>query len=250
MEITIVGSGTGVPSLKRCSPCVVVRVGKNLLLFDSGPGSLRKMLEAGIIYNDVTAAHYTHTHVDHVNDLAQLLFTSKYDEHPRTEPLLITGPPGFRDFYNKLVSLYGDQIVSDKYELAIEEMSKFEHEYGDYRLVSRPMLHMVPCTGYRIEEAGGGCVAYTGDTDDCEGALELAKGADILITEAALPPKSQMKGHLEPEVAGRIAREAGVNTLVITHLYPVCDRYDTEAEVRKSYGGNLLIAEDLLHLDL
>ena len=250
MEITIIGSGTGVPSLRRCSPCTVVRIGERVLVFDSGPGSLRKMLEADITYADITAVHYTHTHVDHVNDLAQLLFAAKYDENPRCEPLVLTGPPGFKDFHERLVALYGDQVVSDRYELSVEELSGDERRFEDYTLKTRPTKHMVPSIGYRIEDNGGASVAFTGDTDYCEGVLELARGADVLVIEAALPPGYEIEGHLEPQAVGRIAAEAKVNTVVVTHLYPICDRYDTEAEVRKSYEGRLLIAEDLLRLEI
>jgi ribonuclease BN (tRNA processing enzyme) len=80
--------------------------------------------------------------------------------------------------------------------------------------------------------------------------LELAKSADVLITESALPPEHELEGHLKPDVAGRIASEAGVDTLVIAHLYPICDRYDTEKEVRKSYQGRLIVSEDLLKLEI
>jgi ribonuclease BN (tRNA processing enzyme) len=208
------------------------------------------MLEADVPFTEITAVHYTHTHVDHVNDLPAMLFASKYDEYPRTAPLLITGPPGFEDFYRRLVELYGDQILSDKYELTIREISDGEMELADYKLIAQPMKHMIPCTGYRIEDAKGSSAVYTGDTGYCEGVLKLAKGADILITESALPPDHDLEGHLQPEVAGRIASEAGVDTLVIAHLYPICDRYDTEKEIRKSYSGRLIISEDLLRLEL
>lgn len=250
METTVIGSGTGVPSLRRSSPCVAVRLGESLAVLDTGPGSLRKMLKADIPFTEITAVHYTHTHVDHVNDLPALLFASKYDEYPRTAPLLVTGPPGFEDFYKRLVNLYGDQILSDRYELTITEIDSGELDLTDYRLIARPMKHMIPCTGYRIEDGKGSSVVYTGDTDYCESVLELAKGADILITESALPPEHELGGHLKPDVAGRIASEAGVDTLVIAHLYPICDRYDTEKEVRKTYSGRLIIAEDLLRLEI
>lgn len=250
MEVTIIGSGTGVPTLRRCSPCIAVRAGKAVALLDTGPGSLRKLLEAGISFSDVTAVHYTHTHVDHVSDLTQFLFASRYDESPRTTPLTLTGPPGFKDFYQRLLNLYGNQIVSDKYELTIEELDRDERRFPDYSLIARPMHHMVPATGYRIEDENGASLAYTGDTDYCEGVLELAKDADVLIIEAALPPDYELEGHLRPQDAGRIAAEAGAGTLVITHLYPVCDRYDTETEVRKSYQGHVLIAEDLLRFEI
>ncbi len=46
ITVTILGSGTCVPSLKRSSCSVLMEIGERRLLFDSGPGTMRRLLEA------------------------------------------------------------------------------------------------------------------------------------------------------------------------------------------------------------
>jgi ribonuclease BN (tRNA processing enzyme) len=74
--------------------------------------------------------------------------------------------------------------------------------------------------------------------------------ADLLICESALPDAMRVEGHLTPSLAGRIATEARVKRLLLTHFYPECDTIDVEAECRKTYNGPLLLASDLMIVDV
>jgi ribonuclease BN (tRNA processing enzyme) len=57
-----------------------------------------------------------------------------------------------------------------------------------------------------------------------------------------------MKNHLTPTQAGQIAALAGCRRLVLTHFYPLCEEYDLVTPCRKMYGGELIMAEDLMRL--
>jgi ribonuclease BN (tRNA processing enzyme) len=93
-------------------------------------------------------------------------------------------------------------------------------------------------------------VAYSGDTDFCENAVILARGADLFICESALPDGMKVEGHLTPSLAGKIATEAGVKKLLLTHFYPECESVDIEAQCRKTYNGPLILASDLMIVDV
>jgi ribonuclease BN (tRNA processing enzyme) len=41
-----------------------------------------------------------------------------------------------------------------------------------------------------------------------------------------------------------------VAQLVLTHFYPQCDRTDIERQCRKTYGGPLILAEDLMRITI
>ena len=73
-ELILLGSGTGVPSLKRGSPGLVVVTEGSRVLVDSGPATLRRMLEVGLTCHDTDLLLYTHIHPDHVSDLVPFLF--------------------------------------------------------------------------------------------------------------------------------------------------------------------------------
>src|SRR4030043_254397 len=119
-ELILLGSGTGVPSLKRGSPGLVVVTEGSRILIDSGPATLRRMLEVGLTYQDMDLLLYTHIPPDHVSDLVPFLFASKYSDLPRKRDLLCVGGPGFRRYFNKIKKVYGSWIASDVDLLVLE----------------------------------------------------------------------------------------------------------------------------------
>jgi ribonuclease BN (tRNA processing enzyme) len=58
------------------------------------------------------------------------------------------------------------------------------------------------------------------------------------------------EGHLTPSLAGRIGKEARCGKIVLTHLYPICDTVDIAEQCRKEYGGEVVIAEDLMEISV
>src|SRR5678816_4249716 len=75
MRITLLGTGTPTPSLKRMSSGYLVETGQRKVLFDFGPGAYHRMLEAGVRAVDITDVFFTHLHYDHCLDYVRLLMT-------------------------------------------------------------------------------------------------------------------------------------------------------------------------------
>jgi ribonuclease Z len=73
----------------------------------------------------------------------------------------------------------------------------------------------------------GACVAYALDTVPCASAVELARGADLLVHEAtyehARAALAHERGHSSGVEAARIAAEAGARSLLLTHFSPSVD---------------------------
>ncbi len=108
LSVTILGSGTCVPSLKRSSCSVLMRTDDNTLLFDSGAGTMRRLLEAGVEIFDVSFIFYSHFHPDHTGELVPFLFSNKYpDGNRRKIPLTLVAGRGFAEFYGNLKNVYG-----------------------------------------------------------------------------------------------------------------------------------------------
>jgi len=249
VKVTIVGSGCGIPNPDRGSPCVAARVGKKLFAFDCGPGALRSMAAAGLPWAKLDAVFITHFHTDHIGDIAPLLFALNIPDVNRTERLVIYGPPGLEDFHERLVEAYGDWLVPKKYELSIEELHGEPVEGGDWRVETAPAEHSRPAYAYRFE-AGGKSFVYSGDTDYSEDIIKLATKCDLLILECSYPDDLEVSGHLTPKKAGEMARTAGCKKLALTHIYPVCADYDLASECRRTYGGDVVAAEDGMRFDL
>jgi ribonuclease BN (tRNA processing enzyme) len=249
-EVIVLGSGTGIPSLRRASPGLLVFSENTTILIDSGPGILRRMLEAGATYQDIDLILYTHIHPDHVSDLVPILFACKYAELPREKELLCLGGRGFKSYFRKLKTLYGRWIEAQSYELTVREISQKPLVYRDLKILSRPVAHIAESVGYRIEFKDGGSIAISGDTDYCQSMIDLGFEVDLLVLESSFPDGKKVEGHLTPSLAGKLALESHCRKLMLYHLYPVCDQYDILMQCGQVYHGELILAEDLMKVKI
>lgn len=250
MEITVVGSGTVVPRLARRQSCVVVRAGGEMLVFDLGSGAVRGMLYAGIDPFAVDRIFFTHFHPDHTVDIVPLLFALNYGtEEQRTRSLHIAGPEPFKDFWERVTGAWGEWMVGD-YPMEVSELPlecSTPLNLPGCRLSWAPAEHRPESIAYRLD-SGRGSFVYTGDTEYSKPVVELARGAHTLLVECSFPDDSPVPGHLTPESAARIASEAGVERVVLTHLYPAAEELDLVAAVGKHYDEEVLVARDGLKL--
>lgn len=250
-EIIIIGSGTGIPSLKRGSPCMILVSDQSTILIDSGPGALRDMLKIGITYQDFDLALYTHIHPDHVADLVAILFSCKYSEKPREKELTIIGGHGFKDYFKNLKKIYSSWIDPDTYDLKIIERSSKPFKFKDLKIYPKVVKHLPQSIGFRIELKEGKTIAISGDTDYCDSLIELGREADLFILESSFPDEKKVNGHLTPSLAGRIGLEANCKKILLTHFYPLCDGVDILEQCKRVYySGEVLLAEDFMRIKL
>ncbi len=249
MTVTILGSGTCVPSLTRSASAVLVEAGSAKILIDIGPGTIRRLLEAGHQIDELTHLFITHFHPDHTSELVPLLFASKYPEElRRRSPLTLVAGPGFQGFYSALCRVYGQWIDLGPDVIHIEEIPGGVKRFADFTLVTGPVDHNPESVGFRVEDPAGRSLVYSGDTDVSDGLVALAHKATLFICECAHPDPIKMPGHLTPSLAGRMAASAGVDRLVLTHFYPDCEGEDLAAGCRRHFQGPVIVAEDLMTL--
>jgi ribonuclease BN (tRNA processing enzyme) len=254
ITVTILGSGTCVPSLKRSSCSVLMQIGASKLLFDSGPGTMRRLLEAQTTIFDITHIFYSHFHLDHTGEFLPFIFATKYPNDSRRKiPLTVAGGRGLLNFYEGLKSVFGHWIELTPGLLEIIEFDNKNADtitFEDFTVNTAPVQHNEESIAFRIISTEGFSAVYTGDTDYSETIIDLAKDADLLICECAFPDKLKEKGHLTPSLAGDLAAKAGVRNLVLTHFYPQCEKADIVAECRQTYSGPLVLAEDLMEIKI
>jgi ribonuclease BN (tRNA processing enzyme) len=243
MNVTIVGSGCGIPNAERRSPCIVADTGTTLIAIDCGPGALWAMDGFGVKWAELGMLFVTHFHTDHIADIGPLLFSYNIPDVNRTAPLKLCGPPGLRKLYENLVAAYGEWLIPKRFELTVEELEGEPVQQEKWRVEIARAEHSEPAYAYRFE-AGGASMVYSGDTGYAESIIRLASDCDLLILECSYPNDLEVPGHLSPRLAGEMARLAGCAKLVLTHLYPVCADYDMLAQCRQTYDGEVLLAED------
>ena len=245
MKVTILGSGTCVPSLERGSPSYLIETGQHSYLVDCGSGTLRQLLRAGKDYRHLDGVFITHGHPDHISDLMALLHALVGTPgFKRKKPLLIVAPQKVLDFY--VDCILGMLRLRDFEVDTTVPRAKMMVE--EYLLSSCRTLHSEDSYAYRFE-AEGHSVVFTGDADYSDSLVMLATGADVLIADCSFPNDMKREGHMTPAECGRVAREAGVRTLVLSHIYPnrITDNRLVQ-QCETAFRGTILVARDLMEI--
>jgi ribonuclease BN (tRNA processing enzyme) len=248
MQLTILGSGTAIPVPDRFPAGYLVELPGIKAMVDCGPGTLRRLAAAGVPLGRLDAVLLTHYHTDHCADLAALLFALRSPHFAGRAPLQLFGAPGLQRLVDKLTEAW-PWLAPRGYELRVTEITPGRFALGCAEVTAFAIRHTAQSLGYRLTTAAG-TMAFSGDADTCDELVELARGADVFVCDAATPDGQKLDGHLTPGLAAEHAARAGAKTLVLTHFYPECEGHDLHAMAAHRFAGNVVLAEDLLRLEL
>ncbi|MEO1645750.1 MAG: MBL fold metallo-hydrolase, partial [Chloroflexota bacterium] len=287
LYVITTGTGAPLPDPNRVGPQTVVVAGEQLLVFDTGPGSTRQLALTGLNLSTITALFLTHYHSDHINDLGELMlqhWTSAGATEP-LQIYGPTGVEevvaGFTAAY-QLDRVYridhhgaetmppsGFGAIANTFDLGTDLMaSEVVYEVGDVQVIAFNVDHppVVPAVGFRVNYKDRS-VMITGDTIYSDSLIQHAMGADLMVSDALNHKMSQMfadagqdlennlssvtediqESHIRPEEAAHVAKEAGVGTLLITHvLPPVPDLFINPflRDARAVFDGPVIMAND------
>ncbi len=245
--LTVIGSGTLVPSGDRSSACHLLEAGDHNLLLDAGPGAVHGMARHRRSWWQVTHVVFSHYHTDHFGDLPHLLFALKWAApSPRSQPLHVLGPPGLKGRVAALRRAFGDFIVDPGFEVAYDEVDRRgcrgAAATGGLSLRFLPVPHTGSSVAVRVG-TGDRSLGYTGDTGPDPALGPFFRGVDLLVSECGQPDPSP--SHLSPSSVAAMARDARPGVLVLTHLYPPLDCVSAPRLVREAgYGGAVVCARD------
>ncbi|WP_282945801.1 MBL fold metallo-hydrolase [Cellulomonas endometrii] len=267
MRLVVVGSAGSFPGPDAAASCYLVQAegpdgagGTRTwsVLLDLGNGALGP-LQRHIAPASLDAVAISHLHADHVADVVVLGVMLRYDPRGlRPEPLPLFGPEGVRE---RLAQLSGHDPATDTTDhLTLGTWRAGEPvRIGPLTIEPVPVEHPVPAFGFRVTGPSAAdpgrtvTLAYTGDTDECAGLDDLARGADLLLAEAAYlesTPHAPRGVHLTGLRAGRAAQRGGARRLVLTHLVAWNDPSASLAEATGVYDGPVDVARPGMVVEL
>jgi ribonuclease BN (tRNA processing enzyme) len=241
------GCGAWPAAGQACSGYLLEHEGFRLLI-DPGYAVLPRLLRL-MAADDVDAVLISHRHPDHCADLNPLLRARTLRDGVAPAPALpVFALPGALD---AVLALDRPGLLDDAIALHPFEAGE-SFAIGPMAAVSRRLPHSVPNAGARVT-AGGHSLVYTGDAGPDPALVELARGADVLLAEASFVdavPADERPTLSSARDAGRQAAEAGVGTLLLTHLLPGTDRRRSAAAARSEFHGPVRVARPGLRLSI
>lgn len=246
MKLTTVGTGTAAPHPSRVSAAHLVEAGDNLILLDCGSGSVHRMAQLGLPWQEITHVGLTHFHTDHISDLPLLIMGWRWGQLPaRSLPVTIFGPPGTSNLLQRMAALHGPWLLNPGFAVNVQELTPQEavELSGEVVISTHPVPHTDESVAYSIAE-GTKRFVYTGDTGVSELLGEWAQECDLLLAECSLPDSMAIREHLTPRQVGALAAEANAHRLVLTHLYPPVEFVDIGSQVAEYYRGPTTVATD------
>jgi ribonuclease Z len=279
-SIVLLGTGGPRPDVARGATSLLIQAGDDNILIDAGRGVVRQLAGLGVNPARINPLLITHHHYDHIGELHDVILSSWL--LGRTEPLRLFGPPETRRIVDTLLHRVYDKDIEFRVHeslntpwqpvAATDIMAGLVCETDNWRITAEIVDHgnrldfpaafkqRWVCLGYRFECADG-VIAFSGDTVDCPGLRRLAAQADILVqccylarAEIDTLPMQRLAAYTlaSADTVGRIAAEAKVGTLVLTH-----HRQKTEAmleqmrqDVAMDFAGPVVLGYDGLRVGL
>ncbi|MDD7972159.1 MBL fold metallo-hydrolase [Roseinatronobacter alkalisoli] len=278
MKVTLLGTGTPLPSMQRFGTSTLIEAGGRRVLLDCGRGTVLRLSEIGIPIGSIDAVIFSHFHSDHYAGLPDLLMTGALPASwgGRQTQLRVSGPEGVRSVVEGLwtftaadrkIRVADNEITEDCHQVAVTEFSEgvvfdecglkitaIEVDHGEF---------VKPAFGFRVE-FGGRVLVHSHDTRYSENLVRQAQGADVLIHEVAMArpetlerhshTRTVLEHHITPREVGQVFDSVRPHLAILTHVVlmgpnpPLLE--DMLAEMAETYRQPVMVAHDLMVIRL
>jgi ribonuclease BN (tRNA processing enzyme) len=238
MQLTVIGCSGSFPGPDSPASCYLLEAEGFRLVIDMGNGALGVLQRHAKLFG-IDAICVSHLHTDHCIDLSCYWVARQYAPDGPQPPIPLYGPRGTID---RVAGVCGEDAAQIASRFDVRELTQTQ-EIGPFRVTTERMNHPVETFGFRFEHAGR-TLAYSADTGPTDALVRLARGADLLLSEASFQDSDNNPPdlHLTARQAGEHATRAGAGQLVLTHLVPWYDRDRSLTQAAETYCGPLSAA--------
>ena len=250
MKITFLGTSGWYSNTTGDTPCILIETKDAYIVLDAGNGIYK--LDTYITQDKPISLFISHFHIDHVSGLHTLpkfSFGQGIDVYVgmgRKKDFKTLVDPPFTIGYES----NSENIAQLKTQIRLHELSE-TGEHIPFMAQALPQHHAYIDHGYRFELEGK-TIAYTGDCGFTDKLKTFAKDIDVLICECSNKKTENPDtwGHMDPYLAGQLAKEAGVKQLILTHFgpndYPTLgDRQWALRETKKIFSNTVAATDGM-----
>ncbi|MGA3171606.1 MAG: MBL fold metallo-hydrolase [Chthoniobacteraceae bacterium] len=218
-SLHFLGTGSAITDPHRTTTMLAFEDAGSILVIDCGGDVVQRLLQSGLVLDQISAVILTHEHPDHVAGFP--LMVQKLWLAGRRDPIPVHGIPAALAQARACFAAFD---TSGWEGLPAIPWLEFPHtpnapvlNAAPWRLTAIPSAHGVPSVALRIEHLPSGRVCvYSSDTAPFEEMIPFARGAHLLIHEAS----GEFPGHSTAADAARIAAQANAGALYLVHLPP------------------------------
>lgn len=278
-RLILLGTGGGPrPRKAAAATSQVIVCNGSAYVVDCGDGVARQLASSGVPLVSLRHIFITHQHSDHNADYGNLMLLSwAVGLQSRVDTW---GPPPISQMTKLFLEMNAFDINTRISDEGRQPLAPLVHPHeltgggvvlqDDNVKVTAALVDHPPIEkafAYRFD-ARDRSIVISGDTAPSKNLVALARGADVLVHEALWPPavdrivatvpnaatlkKHILDSHTSAEDCGRIAEEAGVKTLVLSHLVPPDDPAVTEQmwidAAKRHFGGRIVVGKDLMEI--
>ncbi len=270
-SVTILGSGNPQYNPERSGPSALVQFKGAKFLVDMGNGTRAQLEKLGFTRrNSPDALLLTHHHLDHNEEFIPMV----HQKLMIPGDFLIAGPAPIKEMTDYVAKFYredldyrqsnkGQSFDINKANAVVKELEgENTFAYKGLQISTIEVPHSIYTLAYRFD-ANGKSIVVSGDLSYTPNLPKLAKDADVLVLDCQVVREgagNRQKNadignrnrpnngaHATIEEGARMAAEAGVKILLITHLSNAnIDEEATKAKISEQFKGQVILAEDFL----
>jgi ribonuclease BN (tRNA processing enzyme) len=279
--LVLLGTGGGPrPGRTRRMTSHVMVTKDAAYVLDCGLGVTDQYARAGLPFGAIRSIFITHHHPDHNIEYGPMLVIGWING--LKQPVRAYGPPPLKQMTEDFLRAYKTTIAFWAEDFKMPPLSAVDvtevpgagpvMQDNNVKVTAALVQHppVTPALAYRFDFHDRS-IAFSGDTTPLDTVAQLAKGADVLVHEAmymkgledylkfriakGVPVNLEVymahmrADHSPVEDVGRIAAEAGVKTLVLSHLVPAIDSISDDtwhAQAAKFFKGKIIVAHDMM----
>lgn len=235
-SVTPLGTVSPNPTLECNCPGVLVQSGKNKILLDCGSGVSKYFSKPEDLNN--LMIFLSHFHLDHYSDLGNFVYSSYVYKNlgMLNQEIQVYYP------YDKVKN---KNKLKDFMDISFMKFNSYNDltnlKVGNVNISFLRNLHDIVTYSVKIM-SNDVSVVYTADTGYNDSLVKFCENVDLLISESSLLKEhNSVKGHMYAFEAGKLAKEAKVKQLMLTHFFPNIPKeyYVKEA---KEYFENTIAA--------